>query len=179
MEENSQVPFIIPHVTFGDNRGNFCGAPLDMSNDKRLDKKWVQVNTSISIESHTIRGLHYQITPFEQAKYLKVVHGKIKSMILCIDRTNSNFANTFTFEVDKDHAVMVPRGYANGLITLEPNTVIQYFVDNPYYKKGERSILYSSVKEFDSLVQEITDTPILSEKDMNGIDFDLQLDFSC
>ena len=49
---------------------------------------------------------------------------------MCIDKVHFDFGKSYIFEVDKDKAVMVPRGYANGLITMEPNTVIQYFVDS-------------------------------------------------
>jgi dTDP-4-dehydrorhamnose 3,5-epimerase len=63
---------------------------------------------------------------------------------------------------------MVPRGYANGLITMEPNTVIQYFVDSPYSPQHEKSMLYSSVKKFDDFVKNYTDNPHLSEKDRDG-----------
>ena len=93
-------------------------------------------------------------------------------MILRIDRGKEHFGMAYTFEVDKDHAVMVPRGYANGLITLEQNTVIQYFVDNPYSPENERSIYYGSVGIFDSIVSDLTDFPHVSEKDKNGISID-------
>ena len=60
------------------------------------------------------------------------------------------------------------RGYANGLITMEPNTVIQYFVDSPYSPQHEKSMLYSSVEEFDKFVKNYTENPHLSEKDRDG-----------
>jgi dTDP-4-dehydrorhamnose 3,5-epimerase len=66
---------------------------------------------------------------------------------------------------------MVPRGYANGLITLDQNTVIQYFVDNPYSPDHERSIFYGSVAFFESLVSELTESPHISDKDREGIPF--------
>ena len=79
-----EIPFLIEHKTFGDHRGNFCGSPIDMPKDKRLDKKWVQVNTSISIDTFTLRGLHFQLEPFQQSKYLKVIYGKIINFVLPI-----------------------------------------------------------------------------------------------
>ena len=92
-------------------------------------------------------------------------------MVVCINKISPDFGLTYIFEVDKDHAVFVPRGYANGLITLEPNTIIQYFVDNSYSPEHEKSIKYSSVKDFDIMVKRFTDSPVISEKDLNGIDF--------
>ena len=164
----TQKPFLVPHKTFEDARGNFCPSPLTLNNPE-IDREWVQVNTSISPLKFTIRGLHYQESPYEQAKYLKVVYGKIRSMIVCIDKGREDFGMPYTFEVDKDHAVMVPKGYANGLITLEQNTVIQYFVDNPYSLGHERSIFYGSVGIFESLVSELTGSPHVSDKYRDGI----------
>jgi dTDP-4-dehydrorhamnose 3,5-epimerase len=164
-----EIPFLIEHKTFGDHRGNFCGSPIDMPKDKRLDKKWVQVNTSISIDTFTLRGLHFQLEPFQQSKYLKVIYGKIINFVLCVDQTRPDYGSVYSFEIDKDHAVMVPRGFANGLLTLEPNTVIQYFVDNNYKPEYERSILYSSVPQIDVLVNKYINDPIISDKDLKGI----------
>jgi dTDP-4-dehydrorhamnose 3,5-epimerase len=164
-----EIPFLIEHKTFGDHRGNFCGSPIDMPKDKRLDKKWVQVNTSISIDTFTLRGLHFQLEPFQQSKYLKVIYGKIINFVLCVDQTRPDYGTVYSFEIDKDHAVMVPRGFANGLLTLEPNTVIQYFVDNNYKPEYERSILYSSVPQIDVLVNKYINDPIISDKDLKGI----------
>jgi dTDP-4-dehydrorhamnose 3,5-epimerase len=164
-----EIPFLIEHKTFGDHRGNFCGSPIDMPKDKRLDKKWVQVNTSISIDTFTLRGLHFQLEPFQQSKYLKVIYGKIINFVLCVDQTRPDYGTVYSFEIDKDHAVMVPRGFANGLLTLEPNTVIQYFVDNNYKPEYERSILYSSVPQIDVLVNKYINDPIIYDKDLKGI----------
>lgn len=164
-----EIPFLIEHKTFGDHRGNFCGSPIDMPKDKRLDKKWVQVNTSISIDTFTLRGLHFQLEPFQQSKYLKVIYGKIINFVLCVDQTRPDYGTVYSFEIDKDHAVMVPQGFANGLLTLEPNTVIQYFVDNNYKPEYERSILYSSVPQIDVLVNKYINDPIISDKDLKGI----------
>ena len=79
-----EKPFIIQHPTFQDERGNFCSIQTNMIKDVRLDKNWVQVNTSISHEPYTIRGMHFQINGFEQTKYLKVVWGKIINFIISL-----------------------------------------------------------------------------------------------
>ena len=64
---------------------------------------------------------------------------------------------------------MVPKGFANGVLTLEPNNVIQYLVDNTYSPDNERSLLYSSLPEFKDMVAGFTNNPTISEKDLNGI----------
>ena len=169
---NMETPFLVNHKTFGDHRGNFCQIVLNMKQDKRLDKLWVQVNTSISVDPYTLRGLHFQDEPFAQAKYMKVVYGKIINFVVCIDKSRPDFGSVYHFEINKDQAVMVPRGFANGLLTLEPNTVIQYLVDNSYKPDCEHSLTYNSVPEVLEIVKNYTSNPIISEKDANGILWD-------
>lgn len=161
-----EEPFLIEHPAYGDHRGVFCASPLSEKHN------WVQVNTSISTEKFTLRGLHFQIGEYAQKKYLKVISGRVFNIVLSIDPTFENYGTPYIFEIDKDHAVMVPRGYANGLITLEENTVIQYFVDNEYSANNERSILYSTVPEFKTLVDSLTDTVVISDKDRDGMSWE-------
>jgi len=165
-------PLFLNHPTFGDHRGNFCASPISMMSDKRLDKNWVQVNTSISVEPFTLRGMHFQVGNFQQSKYMKIVWGKILNFIICVDPNRPEYGYTDLFEIDKAHAVFVPRGYANGVLTLEPNTIIQYLVDNTYSPENERSLLYSSVPLFKELIGRYTTDPVISDKDKNGILWD-------
>jgi dTDP-4-dehydrorhamnose 3,5-epimerase len=164
-----EIPFLIEHKTFQDERGNFCSVRTNVIEDSRLDKNWVQVNTSISLEPFTVRGMHFQVGGFEQSKYMKIVWGRIMNFVICIDKSRPDFGKKYIFEIDKDHAVLVPKGFANGVLTLEPNTVIQYLVDNTYSPNNERSLLYSSVSEFKDMVAGFTSNPTISEKDLNGI----------
>lgn len=160
------------HKTFKDERGVFCPSPIQMINNKELDKFWIQVNTSVSDEKYTLRGVHYQEEPFEQAKYLKVIKGKVLNLLICVDKLRADFGEVTTFEIDDNHAVMIPRGYGNCVFTLEPNTIIQYFVDNNYSLENERSVSYKSIPKFKEIISQYTSSPIISDKDLNGITFD-------
>ncbi len=167
-----EKPFIVEQKTFKDDRGVFCATPIQMTRNKALDKFWVQVNTSISEEKHTLRGVHYQEEPFEQAKYLKIVKGKILNLLICIDKLRPDFGEVTVFEVDDNQAVMIPRGYGNCVFTLEPGTIIQYFVDNNYSPEKERSISYKTIPEFKEIIGRYTNNPSISDKDLNGISWD-------
>lgn len=167
-----EIPFLIEHKTFQDERGNFCSVRTNVIEDKRLDKNWVQVNTSVSLESFTVRGLHFQVGGFEQSKYMKIVWGRIVNFVICVDKSRPDFGDKYIFEIDKDHAVLVPKGFANGILTLEPNTIIQYLVDNTYSPNNERSLLYSSIPQFEDMISGFTVNPIISEEDANGILWD-------
>lgn len=167
----------IPQLKFQpkhkDERGVFSPVSLININDLDLDKRWVQVNTSISTNKYTLRGLHYQLDPFTQCKYLTVISGKVLDFVVQTNSLKSDFGKIYTFEVDDNHAVIVPRGYAHGILTLEPNTVIQYLVDNKYSPENERSLLWHTVPGlYDEIVSRIDDFSeknlTISEKDQKG-----------
>jgi dTDP-4-dehydrorhamnose 3,5-epimerase len=161
-------PKLVEHPTFGDHRGNFCASPISMMSDKRLDKNWVQVNTSISVEPFTLRGLHFQTHPFQQTKYMKPIWGSIFNFVICVDEKRPDFGKVYSFLIDVNHAVLIPRGFANGVLTLEANTIIQYFVDNSFSKENDQSLKWDSHLKIKELVNQYTDSPIISEKDANG-----------
>jgi dTDP-4-dehydrorhamnose 3,5-epimerase len=165
-------PKLVEHPTFGDHRGNFCASPIQMMSDKRLDKNWVQVNTSISIDPFTLRGLHFQNHPFEQTKYMKPIWGSILNFVICVDKKRPDFGKVYSFNIDVNHAVLIPRGFANGVLTLEPNTIIQYFVDNSFSKEHDQSLKWDSHPEIKSIVNRLTYSPTISEKDENGFLWD-------
>jgi len=89
-----EIPYLVNHKTFGDQRGNFCQMVLEK------DKNWVQVNTSISVEPYTVRGLHFQDEPYAQAKYMKVIHGKIINFVICVDKNRPDYGDKYFFEID-------------------------------------------------------------------------------
>lgn len=165
-------PILVKHPTFGDHRGNFCASPIIMISDKRLDKNWVQVNTSISVDPFTLRGLHFQNHPFQQTKYMKPIWGSILNFVISVDKKRPDFGKVYSFNIDVNHAVLVPRGFANGVLTLEPNTIIQYFVDNSYSKDYDQSLKWDSHPEIKNIVNQFTTLPIISKKDKNGFLWD-------
>jgi dTDP-4-dehydrorhamnose 3,5-epimerase len=88
-----------------------------------------------------VRGLHYQLSPFDQAKIIRVVEGKIFDVALDIRRDSRTFGKWFGIELDaetKDH-ILIPRGFAHGFSVLSDIAVIQYKCDNifnPLYERG-------------------------------------------
>lgn len=169
-------PLLVDHPTYGDHRGNFCASPITMMEDKRLDKNWIQVNTSISIDSFTLRGLHFQNYPFQQTKYMKPIWGSIFNFVICVDNKRPDFGEIYTFLIDSNKAVLIPRGFANGVLTLEPNTIIQYFVDNSFSKDHDQSLRWDSHPQIKTLINNYTKNPVISEKDFNGFSWnDLNL----
>jgi dTDP-4-dehydrorhamnose 3,5-epimerase len=89
-----------------------------------------------------MRGLHYQLRPYDQAKLIRVVEGKIYDVALDIRRDSPTFGKWFGIELDSEtkKQLFIPRGFAHGFSVLSAIAVIQYKVDNIYNKLAERGI---------------------------------------
>jgi dTDP-4-dehydrorhamnose 3,5-epimerase len=161
-------PKIISPQIFKDHRGWFYEA--FSTSDFIKDLIFVQDNHSYSTYRGTIRGLHLQKPPFEQAKLVRVIKGRILDFVVDLRSNSENYLKIYSFELDSVNkkSLYIPRGFAHGFITLEDHTEVYYKIDQKYSKEHEITI------KFDDSTLKI-DWPrfndyVLSEKDRLGID---------
>ena len=127
----------------------------------------VQDNESHSTKG-VIRGLHYQLKPFDQAKLIRVIQGKIFDVALDIRKNSLTYGKWFGIELDSEtkEQVLIPSGFAHGFSVLSDTATIQYKCDCVYNRLNERGILLN-----DPLLDINWKTgsliPIISEKDLN------------
>jgi len=102
----------------------------------------VQSNFSFSKEAGTIRGMHYQHPPHEQAKLVRCTRGAIFDVVVDLRRSSSSYGAWFGQELTAENhlAMWVPVGCAHGFQTLTPETEVSYFVTAPYAKELEGGI---------------------------------------
>jgi len=133
------VQIIHPNIYY-DYRGSF----LEMFNEQNTAYRFVQDNISIS-HKNVLRGLHYQMRRFAQAKLVTVLKGSAIDVIVDIDSESKTFGEHITVKLsgDKKTQVMIPRGYAHGFISLEDDTIFSYKCDNFYYPASEKGIIYN------------------------------------
>ena len=114
-------------------------------NDVGINTKWVQDNVSVSPSRGTIRGLHYQDPPMAQDKLVRVPRGRILDVVVDLRRNSATFGKSLTVEIsaEKWNQLLVPVGFAHGLITLEDNTEVHYKVSNFYAPEHDKGILWS------------------------------------
>jgi dTDP-4-dehydrorhamnose 3,5-epimerase len=105
----------------------------------------VQDNLSVSPRKGTVRGLHFQLPPLAQAKLLRVSRGAIFDVAVDIRRGSPTYGRHASFVLSaKDGVQMfVPKGFAHGFCTLEPDTEVLYKVDNYYSKQHEAGIRWN------------------------------------
>jgi dTDP-4-dehydrorhamnose 3,5-epimerase len=103
---------------------------------------FVQDNQSLSRRPFTIRGLHFQVAPFAQAKLVRVLSGSILDVAVDLRRASSHFGQhtkTILTGVGFEQ-LWVPPGFAHGFCVLEPDSVVLYKVSNFFDPASERGI---------------------------------------
>lgn len=154
-----------------DHRGYFgrlwCKKELG---EHDLNANIVQSNTSYNKKKGTLRGLHYQKTPYEETKYVRCTKGAIYDVIVDLRPDSPTFKQWLGVELNEENMKMlyVPEGFAHGYLALEDNTEVTYFVTEYYNKDAEAGVRYND-KAFD-IKWPIAITEI-SEKDKNRPDF--------
>ena len=161
--------FIIEPKIFKDDRGYF----FEKFNSKTFEKligikpNFVQDNQSKSSKG-VLRGLHFQVGDYAQAKLVSVTQGSVLDVAVDIRPNSKTFGEYVSIILDtKSHNQMyVPRGFAHGFLVLEDNTTFSYKCDNFYNKDFEKGIIYNDKTiniDWGLLSSEI----ILSKKDQN------------
>ena len=110
-----------------------------------IDALFVQDNQSISIHRGTVRGLHFQMPPFAQAKLVRVVSGAILDVAIDLRRGSPDFGKHVSVRIDAESGeqIFVPEGFAHGFCTLTANTVVVYKVSHYYSRSQEAGILWN------------------------------------
>lgn len=107
-------------------------------------KRIVQLNHSLTVDKGTVRGFNYQLAPFQQAKVVRCVRGKLYSVAVNIDPLSSEFGKWIGYELSEndDKLMLIPRTFAHGFITLQDNSEMEYFTDEIYSYESAKSIRY-------------------------------------
>lgn len=157
---------IIEPRVFGDSRGYFSSPYIAESFDSLVGKtEFTQDNESLSSKG-VLRGLHFQKPPYEQAKLVRVIRGRVIDVAVDLRKNSTTFGKHFAIELSSENKLQlfVPRGFAHGFVVLEDDTIFSYKVDNKYAPEFEDGILWNdSDLNIDWQLNGVV--PLLSEKD--------------
>jgi dTDP-4-dehydrorhamnose 3,5-epimerase len=137
---------IIRTKKFADMRGHFVETYSKQAFAAAgIEEEFVQDNLSHSITAGTVRGLHFQIAPFAQAKLVRVGRGRILDVALDLRRSSSTYGQHIKIEISGDDGlqILIPIGFAHGFCTLEPNTEVHYKVTAPYSADHDRGLAWN------------------------------------
>lgn len=150
----------------GDARGFFSETwSREPWRARGLDIDWCQDNHSLSRPKGVLRGLHYQAPPMDQAKLVRCTRGRVWDVAVDARRGSPGFGKWFGVELSADNwqQLFVPRGFLHGFLTLEPDTEVQYRVDNPYSPECDGAVRWSDPAL--AIGWPADGEPVLSDKD--------------
>ena len=155
---------------FKDGRGYFMETYKFSEFEKNgILNNFVQDNQSLSTKN-VLRGLHYQLPPFAQAKLIRCLKGKIFDIAVDIRKSSPTFGKWVSADLSEENKKMlyIPEGFAHGFLTLSETAEIHYKITGEYAPDYERAIIWND-KDI-SINWPIGDNQevILSEKDLKS-----------
>lgn len=166
IETNIEGLKIFEPRVFKDDRGYFYEAYNKQVFEKGgIDADFVQDNQARSTYG-VLRGLHYQIEPYTQAKLVRVTEGKVLDVVVDLREGSATYGQSYAVELSAENKrqLFVPRGFAHGYVVLSPTAEFFYKCDNYYSKAHEGGLLYNDPQlKIDWQID--LSKAILSEKD--------------
>jgi dTDP-4-dehydrorhamnose 3,5-epimerase len=165
--------FLVDLCRVEDHRGFFARAwSADESAVMGLPAAITDVNISLNTRRGTIRGMHYQLAPHAEAKFVRCVSGAFYDVIIDLRPDSPTFLKWAGFEIHAStyQALFVPAGCAHGIQTLADDTGMLYMTTGGYHPVSERGIRWDDA--FFSIVWPVMDAPVLSKKDLSWPGFD-------
>ena len=163
--------YIIELEKMEDNRGffarNFCQKELQ---DHGLASTVAQANVSYNTRAGTLRGMHYQISPYEETKLIRCTRGALYDVIVDLRPDSPGYRRWIGVELTASNYRMlyVPASFAHGFITLEDDTEVTYFVSE-FYTPGAECGLRWDDPQFNIKWPHSVD--VISGKDASWPDF--------
>ncbi len=158
---------IIKPRIFEDKRGFFC----ETYNEKAykaagISNTFCQDNQSKSSYG-VIRGLHYQLAPYSQAKLVSVIQGKVLDVAVDLRKDSPTYGQWYGVELSLDNHLqfLIPKGFAHGFSVLSETAIFSYKCDDYYNPAAERGILFNDpALNIDWKIP--ADQAIISDKDI-------------
>jgi len=163
---------IIEIEKFDDERGFFARIwDKEKFLENGINDEFLQHSISLSKKKGTIRGMHYQIKPFEESKIVRCTRGSIFDVIIDLRPDSKNFKKWCSFELTEDNYKMlyIPKGFAHGFQTLEDNTEISYQISEFYHPEYTKGIRWDD-KTF--RIEWPLNVSLISEKDLDYTPFE-------
>ncbi len=129
----------------GDERGSFARTfDREQFAAAGLDDAVAQCSTSFNLAAGTLRGMHYQAAPHEEAKLVRVTQGAIFDVIVDLRAGSPTFRAWFGMALDAQSgsALYVPPGMAHGFQTLAEATEVHYQISTPFVPAAARGVRF-------------------------------------
>ena len=150
-----------------DERGFFsrCFCKEEFENND-LDSNVIQANISYNKSKGTLRGVHYQLSPYQETKFIRCLKGAIYDVVIDLRKDSPTFKQSFGIELSSENrtALFIPKDFAHGFITLCDDAEVMYLVSQKYMPCSEKGIKWND-KQFN--IQWPLQPVSISDKDNN------------
>lgn len=163
--------WIIDVQELTDERGFFARAWCQKEFDERkMVSNIAQANMSFNHKKGTLRGMHYQVAPYEETKLVRCTRGGIYDVIIDLRPDSPTYREWIGVELTAEtrRMLFVPRGFGHGFQTLEDNTEVFYQVSEFYTPGAEEGLRYNDPAFAIDWPETVS---VISEKDANWPDF--------
>lgn len=138
--------WVVEADVFADDRGAFARAwmPEDFA-ARGLETTVVQCSLTTNVRRGTLRGLHFQASPYEEAKFVRAVRGAIFDVAVDLRPGSPTYCRWTGHELSAANrrALYLPAGVAHGYQTLEDDSDVLYFVSAPYMPTHQRGVRWN------------------------------------
>lgn len=138
--------YIVELDPIEDDRGFFARSWCkDEFYKHKLNTKLIQCNISFNKLKGTLRGMHFQVKPYEEAKLVRCTRGAIYDVIIDMRTSSRTFLKWVGIELTEDNrrALYIPEGFAHGFQTLEDNSEVFYQMSEEYHPECARGIRWN------------------------------------
>ncbi|MGL5151885.1 MAG: dTDP-4-dehydrorhamnose 3,5-epimerase family protein [Clostridium sp.] len=145
-----------------DERGEF----YKIYNEDEFVKNNINFNMKESYYSvsnkNVIRGMHFQLPPFNHDKLVSLVKGSIKDVIIDLRKNSESYKKVISISLkdSSNKSIYIPSGCAHGFVSLEDDTIVLYNVTTGYNKDNDTGVRWDSI----GYVWRV-DNPIISDRD--------------
>jgi dTDP-4-dehydrorhamnose 3,5-epimerase len=137
--------YVIRLKKLEDDRGYFARAwCCDEFERQGLNGNMVQLNVGFSRSRGTLRGMHFQLAPHTEAKFIRCTRGSIYDVIIDLRKESPTFGRWHGQELTADNGLMLyaPEGFAHGYQTLQDDSEMYYFTTARYAPTAARGVRY-------------------------------------
>jgi len=163
--------FLIEIEKIYDERGFFARTwDKEKFLDNNLNSDLVQCNISFNSKKGTIRGMHFQSHPYEEAKIIQCLRGKVFEVFVDLRKDSKTFKKWGSVELNDENnfELYVPEGFALGFQTLEDNTELLYQISEYYMPQNSEGFRWNDPGF--NIKWPLT-TTVISKKDLTWDDF--------
>ena len=135
-----------------------------------LNPKLAQCNISFNPHKGTLRGMHYQAKPFEEAKLVRCTRGSLHDVIVDLRSDSPSYKKSLGVVLTAENRRMlyVPQGFAHGFLTLENDTEVFYQISEFYMPESQRGFRWNDPAIAITWPAEVE---FISDRDRNYPDF--------